>query len=287
MKKTLSFVLALIVVLSATAMFSFAADSTAEYANVKPVLDGEIDAAWDVTPAQESEYLGDMDGEGISGYTKLLWDEEYLYFLAVVQDETMLQAAAPSTTDSIDLWVSETYSADPDGFPEPGDYIVSISPYNTLGGYYIGSEAAQSKVEFAAKMVDDKSYVVEVKMPWLTEGFEAKAGVEIGYNVSFNNDLDGDGARDSWVSWQDYNGRPYWANTGSLNTVALAGEKVAAPEPEPEPEPEVVAPVEETPAVEEAPVVVTPAAQTFDAVALTVAAAIAACAGIVVSKKRG
>lgn len=275
MKKAISVLLSVFLILTVMTVFCYAADSTAQYANTKPVIDGTIDDVWSTTAAQESTFLGDNDGEGISGYTKLLWDDDYLYVLAVVQDATMLQAASPSTTDSIDVWVSETNSSS-DGYPEAGDYIFSISPYNTLGSYYIGSEAALSAVEFTAVMVGDTSYVIEARMPWQTPGFAPAAGTVIGYNVSFNNDLDGDNARDSWVSWQDYNDRYYWSNTSALNTVELTGEKVVETKPVTEAETAPEAAVTETPA----------AAQTFDIALVSVIAALSSFAGIVIGKKR-
>jgi hypothetical protein len=202
-------------------------DSIANYAGIKPVIDGKIDAIWDATAAQESTYPGDRDGEGISGYTKILWDEDGIYYLGVVNDPTTLMEANPAGTDSIDFWVSETYS-DEMGYPLAGDYQISLSPYNTLGGYYIGNEKAPESVkEHAAVINGDGTYVLEIAMPWMDPDFKPAAGAVIGYNASFNNDIDGDAARDSWTSWVEWNGMPYWSDSMWLGQVELVKADVA------------------------------------------------------------
>ncbi len=217
-------------------------DSIANYAGIKPVIDGKIDAIWDATAAQESTWPGDRDGEGISGYTKILWDEDNLYFLGVVNDPTTLQEANPTTTDSIDFWVSETYS-DEMGYPLEGDYQLALSPYNTYGG----NKAPDLVNETGAVINGDGTYVVEFSIPWQTQGLTPAAGHVIGYNASFNNDLEGDGARDSWTSWVEWTNMPYWSDTMWLGHVELVKADVAVA-------------VEEAPAAEaEAPAAAEPA----------------------------
>ncbi|MBQ2279102.1 MAG: discoidin domain-containing protein, partial [Clostridia bacterium] len=197
-------------------------DSIANYAGIKPVIDGKIDAIWSATAAQESTWPGDLNGEGISGYTKILWDEDNLYFLGVVNDPTTLQAANPTTTDSIDFWVSETYS-DEMGYPLEGDYQLALSPYNTYGG----NKAPDLVNETGAVINGDGTYVVEFSIPWQTQGLTPAAGHVFGYNASFNNDLDGDGKRDSWTSWVEWSGMPYWSDTMWLGQVELVKADVA------------------------------------------------------------
>ena len=89
-------------------------DSTAAQAVKAPVIDGEIDKIWDTTPQLDGvvcdmgpdwtmEDLLDMDMA--TGYTKVLWAEDALYFLAVVYDKTM-ESDASSTTNGINFCVS-------------------------------------------------------------------------------------------------------------------------------------------------------------------------------------
>ncbi|MBQ9717934.1 MAG: hypothetical protein IJV76_08075, partial [Clostridia bacterium] len=219
-------------------------DSIANYAGIKPVIDGKIDAIWDATAAQESTWPGDRDGEGISGYTKILWDEDNLYFLGVVNDPTTLQEANPTTTDSIDFWVSETYS-DEMGYPLEGDYQLALSPYNTYGG----NKAPDLVNETGAVINGDGTYVVEFSIPWQTQGLTPAAGHVFGYNASFNNDLEGDGARDSWTSWVEWTNMPYWSDTMWLGHVELVKADVAVAVDEEAPAADV--PAAEAPAADE------------------------------------
>ena len=241
-------------------------DSIANYAGIKPVIDGKIDAIWDATAAQESTWPGDRDGEGISGYTKILWDEDNLYFLGVVNDPTTLQEANPTTTDSIDFWVSETYS-DEMGYPLEGDYQLALSPYNTYGG----NKAPDLVNETGAVINGDGTYVVEFSIPWQTQGLTPAAGHVFGYNASFNNDLEGDGARDSWTSWVEWTNMPYWSDTMWLGHVELVKADVAVAVDEEAPAAD--APAADAPAAE-APAADEPALQNL-------------CAGAVVTEVSG
>ena len=288
-------------------------DSYANYASVKPTIDGKVDAIWDTTAAQESTYPGDMNGEGISGYTKILWDEDGIYYLAVVNDPTTLMADSPAGTDSVDFWVSETLSDDI-GYPLEGDYQVSLSPYDVIGGYYIGNpDAPGAVIEHAAVINGDGTYVLEISMPWMTPDFAPEEGHIMGFNASFNNDIDGDAARDSWISWGPWDGMPYWSDSMWLSQVELVklDVEVEAEEAPAEEAPVEEAPVEEAP-VEEAPVEEAPAeeapaeevvveeasteataeeateeaAQTFDFGVIAAVAAIVSAAGYAISKKR-
>lgn len=269
MKRILTLALTLVVILTAVSVTVFAAaDSTAEYANTKPKIDGVIDDVWATTAKQESTFKGDKDGEGISGYTSLLWDEEYIYYLAVVKDATLLQAGKGASTDSVDLWISETYS-DSEGYPKDSDYHLCLTPYGT-SHYYIGNKSSTEAVQFESKITGD-SYVIEARMKWYDPSV-AKTGSVIGYNVSFNNDIDGDAKRDSWISWQPYDGRPYWADTKALNKVELVGEKVIV--------------VETTAAAKAAAKAPAAAAQTFDFTSIAIIAMAAAGISLTAAKKR-
>jgi hypothetical protein len=274
--KTLSLALAAMLILSFSC---FAADSTAQFASTKPVIDAVIDEIWAKTPAQEGTVPGDNWTDGCAnGYTKILWDEDYVYFLAVITDST-LDVDHESTSNSVDFWMSETNSQDPDGFNAEGDWHLAVGSYGAAS-YYIGNEALPGAAEYETA-VDGNTYIIEARIPWQTAGFNAATGHVIGYNVSINDDWEDDATRDAWISWQDYNGAPYWGNTAALNTVELTGEMILdtqAPETDaPADEPEAEA---ETPAPETAP------ATSGTPIAAVLAAILALGACAVVGKKR-
>ncbi len=280
MKKS-ALILCVLLCFAVFSMSVYAADGSAQYANVKPVIDGEIDDAWSVAAALESTYPGDAEGEGISGYAKLLWDEESVYFLAFVNDAT-LDESNKDSSNSVDLWFSETNSADPDGYPLEGDWLLTVSPYGPSADfYYIGNAAIVDNAECAVKLTGT-GYIVEAKVNFITADLTPATGHIAGFNISFNNDLDNDGVRDSWISWQPYDSLPYWANTASLWTVEFAGQKVETAAPETE------APAADA-AAAEAPAAEAPAetaAQTFDAFTIAAVVMAVSLAGRAFIKKR-
>lgn len=253
---------------------SFAADSTAQFASTKPVIDAVIDDVWAKTPAQEGSFPGDnWTDDCANGYTKILWDEANIYLLAVVTDNT-LEIDKTATSNSVDFWMSEMNTGDPDGFGAEGDWHLCAGSFGATS-YYIGNTALPDAAELATA-VDGSTVIIEARVAWQTPGMAVKTGHVIGYNVSFNDDWEDDAARNAWISWQDYNGAPYWANTAALNTVELAGEMVVDTQA-----PETEAAAEE--AVPEAPAeVVAPA--TGDAL-LVVFALLAVCAILVIRKR--
>lgn len=285
MKKLLALVLSLVVCLSLTAVVVSAADCTAQYAAVKPVIDGDIDLVWDTTAEIDSAFLGDDDGEGISGYGKVLWDEDCVYFLAVVTDPTASTKSVTENKDSVDIWFSEANTQDADGYNGDGDYCLTINRAGAdAANYYIGNVKVYDNATCAAKATAT-GYVVEAAVKYLTAGLNVTTGHISGFNMSFNNDLDDDGARDSWVSIQSYDNRPYWGNTSVLNTIEFVGSKPAETTAAPAAA-ETAAPAAaaDTSAPAAAAASVT-AAQTGDMFAVAVAAVLAAAAGIVISKK--
>jgi len=216
------------------------ADGYASYATKRPTVDGSIDDIWSTT---ESMYafmyendqwaLSDLqDIDVATGYTKVLWTEDTLYLLAVIDDVTM-DSDAKSTTNGINFWVSETFSGNTDFNSAPGDWHIFC---NADGGtnYYTGNKDVYNQAEMAAARTDT-GYIVEVAVPVLTEGFEYSADHKIGYNISVDDDADADNNRDTFTSWQAYDGRPYWENPSTLNEVALVGKTAGAEETPAEP----------------------------------------------------
>lgn len=259
-------------------LFSFAADSTAQFASTKPVIDAVIDDVWAKALAQEGSFPGDnWTDDCANGYTKILWDEANVYFLAVVTDNT-LEIDKTSTSNSVDFWMSEMNTGDDTGFNAEGDWHLCAGSFGATS-YYIGNETLPGAAELATA-VDGSTVIIEARVAWQTPGMAAKTGHVIGYNVSFNDDWEDDATRDAWISWQDYNNRPYWANTAVLNTVELAGEMVLDTQA-----PETAAPEAEAPAAEAAAESAPAAAPATGDALISMAALLAAGAFALISKK--
>ncbi len=272
MKKTLSMILA---ALTMAAMTTTAlADetglvSTAAKATVAPVIDGEIDEIWDYTEAQKVDTSASEGVEVSAAYTKILWDDTGLYFLAVVTDDSITDADKDAR-NSVDFWVSEKNTVT-DGFAaDAGDWHFCKASDGTEA-YYTGNEKIYEVAESYVNLTAD-GYVIELYAPFLSDLTPA-VGTKIGYTVSVNDDIDGDGVRDGYSYWSvsEADGA-YWSNTKALCDVTF----VDGPVFETETEAEIVDSAD----------AVTAAPQTFDMGVIAAAAAIVSAAGYALSKKR-
>ena len=273
MKKTL-FLLALCsVVASMTVSVSAETRATAREATIKPEIDGVIDQVWGDADRMYGSYWGDTT-EGlenlsiVNSYASLMWDADGLYLLGVMYDTTVPEEDIDAR-NSIDFWVSETYTADTVFDSADGDWhYCKASTGEEV--YYCGNETVYEEATTAVAVYDDH-YVVEIFCPWQTEGFAPAIGTKIGFTVSFNDDIDLDGGRDSYAYWETTeDSGSYWAETRALPKIEfVAGPEVA-----------VEAPEADEPAADD-----TAAPVTSDAGIVAAAAVMAVAAGVVLSKK--
>ena len=257
--------------------------STAPKATVKPVIDGAIDSAWSFAEKQYgtaySEESAGLNDKIVNSYTSIMWDEQGIYLLGVMYDSTIPETTS-SVVNGIDFWISETNSMS-GGFDEVGDYHIGLNSNTTLGDYYTGNDAIYEDgvVTYAGQKYDGY-FVVEAFCPWQTPGFQPAEGTVMGYNVSFNDDVDMDDSRDMYSYWSvsEISGA-YWSETDALNPVTFVAGPVVEEEAPAEEAAEVVA-------AEEAPASAPAAApKTADAGIVAALAVMAAAAGVVLSKK--
>ena len=275
MKKVL-FALALCsVVASMTVSVAAETAATAPEATIKPAIDGVIDEAW----LNAEKMYGDVWGSTTDGlenpsivnsYASLMWDNDGLYLLGVVYD-TNIPTEDIEARNSVDFWVSETYTADVTFDGADGDWhYCKASTGEEV--YYCGNETVYEEATTAVAVYDE-FYVVEIFCPWQTEGFAPAIGTKIGFTVSFNDDIDLDGGRDAYSYWKTTeDSEAYWSETLALPEIEfVAGPEVVVDEPAAD-EPAVDAPATEAPV-------------TADAGIVAAAAIMAVAAGVVLSKK--
>jgi len=274
MKKAL-FLLALCsLVASMTVSVSAETKATAREATIKPEIDGAIDQVWGDADRMYGSNWGDttegLDNPSIvNSYASLMWDADGLYLLGVMYDTTIPDAEDVEARNSIDFWVSETYTDDTTFDAADGDWhYCKASTGEEV--YYCGNETVYDEATTAVAVYDDH-YVVEIFCPWQTEGFAPAIGTKIGFTVSFNDDIDLDGGRDSYAYWETTEASgAYWSETQALPKIEfVAGPEVAVDEP-------AEAPSTDAPA--ETPV-------TADAGIVAAAAVMAVAAGVVLSKR--
>ncbi len=195
--------------------------TTASYADKKPSIDGVIsDNEWSYQwfGADESGNIRDLlnawrgpDDLSFSG--TMMWDEEYLYMLAVVTDDVHCVSYSPQTPynmykgDGIQFGIDdrETFAGgDETNFNEIGigefpgmDGIVFR--YNTV--YGLPDDSIIEGCETAV-VRHDAYTLYEVKIPWsgiFFDGFAPKAGASYRF-AALVNDNDGAGRR-GWIEY--------------------------------------------------------------------------------------
>lgn len=184
-----------------------------------PAVDGFIEAVWETTEAVWSDAFY-VEGSGQAhGYSKILWTEDALYFLSVIDDATMQGIGDDSTTNIINLWVSETASAENAYGVVAGDYhYASNAAGNTY--HYCGNDMSQ--IAECKAVATETGYIVEVKVPVQTPDYTFTEGSLMGFNLSVDDDFDGDNQRDACSTWQNYETTgAYWAEPSCLNKVEL------------------------------------------------------------------
>lgn len=175
-----------------------------------PVIDGTVDAAW----AGASPLRMPAEPSGTTGVARVLWDNTGLHYLFEMVDATPFANGSAQHNDSVEVWADELYSRN--GTQTTGDYFVRVDLKNTVTSSSPGG--AVTGVTSAVKTVTG-GYVVELTVPY--RALQPAAGKLIGFNASANDDTNGDGARDSYLSWVDKS-LPYWADTRAYGTLTLA-----------------------------------------------------------------
>ncbi len=199
----------------------------AMYAAVQPVIDGEIDDCW----ASASKLY--TDGEYVKGskqshgYVSVMWDENNLYFLGVVDDVDITER------DLINFWISETYCSAAvseassvnssnipySNNPSDGMYYVLVNPYATQVSHMyqngINFDTDVSGFECKSTQFDGetKGYIVEVKIPRQSDTLYTE-GHFMGFDVSIDTYFSNHTERQSYCYWNGAG--KYWTYATAL-----------------------------------------------------------------------
>lgn len=173
-----------------------------------PVIDGSVDALW----ANSSPMQLNVDPNGTTGTARIVWDEANLYFLFEMVDSTPNAVGAYEGNDSVEVWVDQLNAKN--GAWTVGDYHLRVDLLNNIS---TNTGMDLSGVQ-SAVTTGDGTYVVEFAVPHTV--LDPQPGSVIGFNASANDDANGDGLRDAYLSWVDKN-LPYWADTSVYGEVIL------------------------------------------------------------------
>lgn len=206
-----------------------------EYAFEKPIIDGEIDECWDnigrlFTDNNYREYNLNPSRRMSKGSVSLMWDEDNLYLLGVVEDVDIVEK------DMISFWISETYiKPDEENLiaysdnPSEGMYFILTNP-NGLNPIYTDGEG--KPIDFPKTIegyeckatVTGQKYVVEIKMP-IQSDIEWESGHLMGFDVSVDTYFSGEDKRgedQKGSMYCNWNGEgAYWSYANCLGSLVL------------------------------------------------------------------
>jgi hypothetical protein len=197
-------------------------DMEIAYAITPPVIDGEVDPVWALASTASFVPLADpADG---SGTWKVLYDEENLYVLVDVTDDSLKNDSASSwQDDSVEVYFDggNTKLSTPlsgDDHQYTFGWTASDIQGTNITGYTAGIEQAQ--------VTTATGWRIEVKMPWLSiQGKAPQARDLIGIDCYYNDDDDGGDTREGKML--SYSAIEGWNNASVWATASLA----AIPEP--------------------------------------------------------
>lgn len=181
-----------------------------------PIVDGEVDGIW----ADANEIATEIITAGknpASAVVKTLWDENYLYVLAFVEDNNLSDIAEnPWEQDSIEFFIDENNGRTAEYEDDDAQYRVNYNNVQSFGANCLTDEF----VTATKPMYDGETvigYLVEAAVPFKSI---KEAEHIIGFDVQVNDDSNADGVRDGMSNWNDASGVGY-KNTEAFGLLKL------------------------------------------------------------------
>jgi hypothetical protein len=176
---------------SATPNVAIAATST-------PPLDGSDTGAWTSAPSYPLLHDFNTYTSDTASY-KVLWDTNYLYVLASVQDATLVAPTEANvfTGDSVEVYFSGTDTASSSYGPTDFQYAF---PYGNGGA--VPTESHHNAIEgvIEGQQIITGGYQLAIAIPWTTLGTTPVANKQYGFDVMVN-DATSQGVRDGKLAW--------------------------------------------------------------------------------------
>ncbi|MBC7391621.1 MAG: glycoside hydrolase family 11 protein [Opitutaceae bacterium] len=190
-------------------------------------IDGTIDNVWNDASIKSMDAAKLLSGTvsnsaDLSGYAKLLWDNTYLYFLAVVNDDTKINESPNSyDDDQVEFYIdadnakATTYDANDCQFS-----------FGWNDGTIVGTipaAAATTGISYSA-ISTTNGYVIEARLPWTTIKATPAADKLLGVDFMINDDDNGS-TRDAKMSWNSATDDAY-QNASLFGTARLSSQLV-------------------------------------------------------------
>ncbi len=209
-----------------------------------PVIDGKEDEIWNTARRYEITNVIPSDGSGesltrptssndLSGNFRAMWDEDNLYLLVEVTDDTLVNDTSPNEwvivksgsnvlpwwfDDCVEVYIDADNSKDEQYDDGDAQYHFDWDRKNPTMDRY--NHGRTENIEFAT-VTTKNGYRVEIKFPWVTLGVKPVMGMIIGLDVQVNDDDNG-GERDSKISWHGKDDTA-WENPRVFGNAKLTG----------------------------------------------------------------
>ncbi|MDQ0233524.1 endo-1,4-beta-xylanase [Metabacillus malikii] len=185
-----------------------------------PTIDGEIDSVWEgVQELPIDQYQ--MAWQGANGVAKTLWDNENLYVLVQVDNNSELDKTSANAYehDSVEIFVDQNNAKSTSYEEDDGQYRVNFDNEASFS-----SDKIKEGFESETKL-DGTNYLVEVKIP--LSSISPETGNVIGFDVQINDAKDG--ARESTAIWNDLSGNGF-QDTSVFGELTLGANETEQPE---------------------------------------------------------
>lgn len=190
-------------------------------------IDGNIDETWldaNIISMNATKLLSGTvnNAADLSGFAKILWDNNYLYFLATVTDDMKVNDSQTNyDDDGVELYVdinndkADTYGAN------DVQYTFKWDGGSTIGTLPDGRSTANITYKYVATAT---GYIIEARIPWSTLQGNVSAGNLIGLDFMINDD-DDNGTRDGKLSWNAAEDQA-WQNPALFGTARLVENEI-------------------------------------------------------------
>ena len=179
-----------------------------------PVIDGEItDGEWYLNRVANRLLSGNTNSYALFG---VKGDSKYLYFAAKVWDDKVTFGTGKDhDADSVELFFDPELNRATKFDPTDHQVRFGLSD-NTTVGVVTGTE---EDVKMAYSLTDF-GYIIEVALPWKAVDVKYFSGAKIGFDVSINDNSQGEGqSRDGAYGWR---GTAYnYNNTADYGTAIM------------------------------------------------------------------
>lgn len=239
MKKVLTLLLCMIVVISAFAMtFSVSAATAKSVVAYKgtPTIDGEEEEIWATANEVEVNTLTTniYPNSDTSTYAtvKILWDEQYVYYFAKVYDSAVFTSATKGKEDcdidGLDFQISEgNLESKDDMRSEDGNGNFNVAVNGALTGWGYAFEDGVD-LFYGVANETDYGYSIEARIPFTS--ITPSIGTVISAELQINDNLNGEG-RGAIIVWNASQclGHANSSDHGKIELAPPYGEE--APEP--------------------------------------------------------